>query len=265
MQWPEVALGQVEAAHPAEYAVSVVFPNLGMLTGIRVPVAAAQASRQHGQFALPQRGDWGIVVFYQNDPRSARWLCTLTDAFWHAAPLELLTDDPDLQARFERSGRDTYRHGNGDLEVQHPDGSLFRLTHGSGDPQKRTRRKIGITEGAARTPKRVDPDAPEADPLQLYFEQKNGVKVHLDERGTLKITLEGAYTVEATREKQVAVSNGAGASVRLLPSGDVAISPGAGGKLLLGGPGDMRPVARQGDMTQFGGPIITAASNTLAS
>lgn len=283
MRWPEIALGQVEAVHPSEYAVSVVFPNLGMLTGIRVPVAAGQASRQHGSFALPQRGDWGIVAFFQNDPRSARWLTTLTDAFWHAAPLELLTEDPDLRASFERCGRDTYRHGNGDVEVQFPDGSLLRLTH-DGEYDGRTQRQVGVTEGAARTPKRVDPDPPpERAPAQVYFEQKNGLRLHVNAEGTLKIELEGSYLVRAQKGGQVELSNVHGAALELDGAGDVLLKNGSGahlsltgdtatlkagtvvtdGPTKLGSPGAARPVARLGDTVSP--TVITSGSSQVTS
>lgn len=263
MSFPEVAIGQVDTVHPGEYAVSVVFPNLGMLTGIRVPVSAPDASRQTGEFHLPQRGDWGMVVFYQNDARSARWVMTIPDAFWHAPPLELLTDDPDLHAAFERSGRDTYRHGRGDIETQHPDGSLTRITHGP-DFKKRTKRKVGITEGDARTPKRIDPEKVEQPPLHLYFEHVTGAKVHLDDQGSVTCQSSGESTLTLDKAGTAKLTSKAGAVIELDAAGNVIIRPGAGGFVKLGRVGDERPVARVGDMTAAG-PILPPCSTSVTS
>ncbi|PIG96871.1 hypothetical protein [Deinococcus sp. UR1] len=289
MNWPEVALGQVEAIHPSEFAVSVVFPNLGMLTGIRVPVAPAGASREAGRFELPQRGDWGVVLFMQNDVRSARWVHTLADSAWHAAPLELLTADPDLRAAFERTGRDSYRHGNGDVEVQHPDGSLFRVTHAGGHAD-RTDRQVGITEGAARTRKRIKPTRKTAKRMHVYFEQKDRLTAHLDDEGNLRVTMivpdepprKLRYKVEALKDGTVRVENRPESKLEMLPSGEVKVSlkngaqlqfteagdvivqPAPGKNIKLGAGPAYFPVLLDGDLSPSG-PVKATGITVLAS
>lgn len=289
MTWPELALGQVEAVHPADFAVSVVFPSLAMLTGIRVPVSAEAASRETGEFHLPQRGDWGLVVFYQNDARSARWVKTFPDAKHHAAPLELLTADPDLHARFERTGRDTYRHGNGNLEVQHPDGSLFRITH-EGSPTERTQRKVSVPQGAQRTPQRVAPTTRDAARPHVYFEQKDRLTAHLDDEGNLRVTMtvpeepprKLRYKVEALKDGTVRVENRPESKLEMLPTGEVKVSlkngallhftelgdvivkAAPGQRVLLGAGPDYRPVTRAGDPVA-GGLATATTMSVLAS
>lgn len=287
-----MAVGQVETPHPSEGAVSVIFPQLGMLTAIRVQISAENASANTGDFALPQRGDWGLITFHQNDPRSARWTATLQDAFTNAAPLELFTDDPDLRASFERTGRDRYRHGNGDLETQHPDSSLWRVTHGSGDPAKVTQRMVGIVEGEARTRRRVKPKRKTADRLQLYFKQSDRLLFHLDDEGNVRINLtvpdepdpKLRYEVKAQKDGTVSVQNRAETKLELLPSGEAAVTlkngaelrlnadgsiqakPAPGKPLLLGAGADHRPVIRAGDLaTPPGTPLVATTATVLAS
>lgn len=283
-QHPQIALGQVQAIHPAEYAVSVTFPNLGMLSGIRVPLAAAHASRETGRFEMPQRGDWVLIGFYQDDVRSARVLGTLTDAFWNAAPLELLQADPDLCANFERSGRDTYRHGNGDIEVQHPDGSLFRLTHGGGAHDQRTERQVSVTEGEGRTPKRQAPARHTKGRVQVYFEQKDKFTLHIDQDGNLDADMQGKYRVQGRAEGDLTLSNAAGVSLALKNEGEaylklkngatltlhsdgsVSVKPAAGMPIKLGAGPVYRPVIRELDLgVPPGMPLKATTLTVLAS
>lgn len=128
-RFPPLALAQVEAVHPAEYQLSVVFPNYANLVGIRVTVGSPQASAYAGEYALPRRGDWGLVAFWQDDPRTAVWLMNMPDRIWNSIPRENLSEDPQLRARYEWPGIRRLIFGSGDQETILPDGSLFRVTH----------------------------------------------------------------------------------------------------------------------------------------
>ncbi len=272
---PQIAMGQVNAVYPDEYAVEVLFPNLAMLTGVRVPLTGSDVDARSGAFSLPERGNWGLVAFYQNDWRSARWLGTLTDAFTHSIPLEALSQDPDLRARFDRSGRESYRHGAGDLEVQHPDGSLFRITHGPGAFDKRTDRYVGekTEDGEGR---RVRYRKADKKRIQVYFEQQERTRFHLDDEGNAELSLSYPggtralrYRLQLRNDGTVRVENQPGstvtlasdgsvtienstagvsqASIRLTVNGDIVLTPGPAGRVLLGGDAAALPVARVGD------------------
>lgn len=261
-----MALAQVIAIHPEEFAVEVQFPNTSHMSSVRVRVAAGQASATTGSFALPKRGDWGVVAFTQDDIGSARWLSTLTDAITHAAPLENLQADPDLQADFSRSGRDTYHHGNGDIEVQFPDGSLFRLTHSDeGDAAKRTERKVSVSSGPERAPERVPSDAKEGERPIVYFEQKERTKMTLNRDGDLegdltikqgpmpwlrwyfllhhtgKISLKNRAmsSLELGKEGDIELKTKTGASLKLTKDGEIELKTLAGASLKLTKEGDI--------------------------
>lgn len=271
---PALALAQVEAVFPDEYAVSVVFKNMAMLTGIRVHVSALHASAETGQFGMPKKGDWGMVVFPQDDPRSGKWLMTLADQIRNAAPLELLSQDPDLQCAFERCGRDRYQHGNGDIEVQYPDGSLFRLTHGS-DYSKKTERQVSYPDGPQRQPKRRKPNKKSASKLHLYFEHAAGTKAHLDDQGTLTVKKSGSYELEASKDGHILLKNGAGAMLEIDAGGTIKVQ--SVGQVLIGPPGGMKPVARLGDKVvasgidtaghavTVNGTIVSGSGNVFSS
>ena len=229
--FPQLAMGQVQAVYPDEYAVEVVFPNLAYLGGVRVKVMAPGASARAGAFELPERGDWGIVFWYQNDWRSARWHGGLTDAFTNAVPLEAFSSDPDLRASFERSGRETWRHGSGDIEVNHPDGSLFRVTHSDDAPDKRTERKAGKL-GPERAPERITYRKADKKRLQVYFEQKDRTRFSLDREGNAALSLtvpdepvrKFRYRLELRKDGTVEIENRAHTTVTLAPDGRTSIN-----------------------------------------
>lgn len=198
MNFPQLALAQVDAVFPGEGTIAVTFPHLATLSGVRVRVAQPSASARTGTFTLPQRGDFGLVGFYQNDVRSCVWIANLPSVTWNAHPAELWDADPRAQVTYAEGGAQVIRHGNGDVETAHPDGTLIRITHSkdgtvsnAGGRAAVTARKVTEPVGEARVPTRrpYAPDAPA--PADLHVQHASGA--------TLTITADGSVHARTAR------------------------------------------------------------------
>lgn len=192
MNLPQMALAQVDTVYASEGKVGVTFPTLAMLSGLRVIIAGDGLSARSGEFRLPQRGDFGLVSFYQDDPRSCTWLWNLSDNNWHSAPLEVFETDPLAQVAYARDGSQTIHHGNGDVEVARPDGTVIRLTHSKdgtmGNATGRaavTPRMVSEPEGQARTPTRKPYTPPALAPADLVINHASGTTVRLSADGSI--------------------------------------------------------------------------------
>lgn len=189
---PPLAVAQVDTVFPSEGAVSIVFPTLAMVSGMRVRVATPGASDDEGVFKLPQRGDWGLVAFYQNDPRSCVWLASLSDVRWNALPLEILTDDPEAKVTRTPAGAQTVEWGPagaGDTEHTRADGTLLRVTHGKdGSTSNATRRATRTAWHLTKNAERQEHTPPELPPADLYLEHASGATVLLTADGSFELT-----------------------------------------------------------------------------
>jgi len=210
---PPLAVAQVEAVYPKQGTLSVSFPGLQNVNGVRVRVAAPiGASARTGTFRLPKRGDWGMVAFYQDDVRSGVWFANLIDHSWHSLPVELHEDDPELSADYARDGTQRLNWANGNQETLYADGSLIRRTH-AGDPHQRTPRLVNEwTDAESRETKRVPYTPPALTPAHFVFEHAAPKTQPL-----IEVTPEGEITIE---------QRGTRALVQVSEHGQVSVSAG---------------------------------------
>lgn len=195
MRMPPTAVAQVDTVYPDEGKIALVFPNLSMLTGIRVKVAFAGASARTGSFGLPKRGDWGLVAFYQDDPRSCVWLIALPDDVWNSLPAEVLKEDPHAQVTYHPSGVQHIRRANGDEEVLRPDGTLMTVTHSGRDKNAKTPRKVTEPEGRERKAARRAYSPPALEPATVHLHHATGTEVTVHANGNVEVTTAGGLKV----------------------------------------------------------------------
>ena len=185
---PPLALAQVDTLYPDEGKVSIVFPTLSMLSGLRVRIAAPNISDNTGTFRLPRRGDWGLVAFFQNDPRTCVWLLSVPDERWNTLPVEILADDPEAAVTYTPGGTaqiEWGEQGAGDFEHGRADGTLFRISHGKdGSLSNATRRRRRTDWKVTRDKKRGGHQPPPLPPADLYLEHASGAVVSLSADGS---------------------------------------------------------------------------------
>lgn len=204
MNLPQLALAQVDTVYASEGKIGVTFPTLAMLSGLRVVIAGDGLNARSGQFELPQRGDFGLVSFYQDDPRSCVWLRNLSDNNWHSAPLEVFEADPLAQVAYARDGSQTIHHGNGDVEMARPDGTVIRLTHAKdGTPGNATLRAavtprvVSEPQGQDRVPTRTPYSPPPLAPADLVINHASGT--------TFRLTADGSVIVRTAKGHQMSL------------------------------------------------------------
>ena len=238
---PEVTVAQIDTVYPEEGRIAIVFPTQAMLSGIKVKLAAEGASARTGLFRPLQRGDWGLVTFYQNDPRACVWLKSLPDDLWHSYPAEIMTEDPLATVEYEHSGVQRIRFSNGDEETLRPDGTLIRITHSVPDIKaKKTPRKVSEPD-SDREPQRKDYTPPKLPPAVLYVEHASGTKFTLDEKGNLEAETAGGMKVRMDDEAQTVSTN----APTIHNTADKIIEEAS--SVLLGGPGASKTVVLNGD------------------
>lgn len=233
MKFPPSTLAQVIAVHPSEFAVSVVFPNLAMFSAVRVRVAADHASATSGRFELPQQDDWGEVAFYQDSELSGIWMTTYLDRRQHAAPLEILADDPRAQVDYWNNGTQQLAFSSGDFELAFPDGSLLKLTSSDHDPKAKTPRRVSVRDGSRS--KREEYEPPKTAPAHLHLHRataSGGVDLDITPEGEYSLVLRAGgqeiYSVQGKTDGEVKLSNLTGAELTLQPSGGAALDTRSG-------------------------------------
>jgi hypothetical protein len=204
---PPTALAQVDTVFPDEGTLSVVFPHLAMLSGIRVKVSGQGLSARTGRFKLPRRGDWGIVAFYQDDPRSCVWLITLPDDVWNALPSEIFKADPLAGVAYGEDGSHEIHYSNGDRETRYGDGTLLRLTHSkdgtpgnAGGRVRLTPRKVTEPQGADHEATRVGYVAEPLAPVDVVLQHSSGA--------VLIVTADGSVNVQTARGHRFSLHDG---------------------------------------------------------
>ncbi len=193
--WP-VQRAQVIEALP-NGRLSVILEDYSLLGAIQVRVARARAHPSAGDYALPELGDWGVVVFTRDDMRFGVWLGSLDDDLRNLVPEELWALDPYAEVKHHPSDQYTIQHGDGTTETVWPDGSLLKLTtgkdgsvsneakRGSKTP-RRMRRKTGPMQSERQD--YVPHDEP---PVDVEFQHASGAVV--------RITADGSFLLRTAR------------------------------------------------------------------
>lgn len=189
-----VWLGQVTDVDPTTYQARVIFPNIAHLEGIKVALGGVRQHPVAGDFALPEPGDWGIVAFWTNDPRSGVWLTSVPDRFRHIVPTELWTEDPLALLRHTPGDHFTIDHGDGSTESLWPDGTMLRITTTkdgvAGNPTGstlRTPRKRTLTPALGREPERKDLAPAPHGPVDVVLEHSSGATVRITADGSFRL------------------------------------------------------------------------------
>lgn len=233
-----VHLAQVTDVHPEEYAVSVYLPYLppGLLgKGLRVRLGGRMQRPNAGDYYLPRVGDWGLVAFPLEDPRSGVWILSLPDRGFHLVPEELLTQDPDAVLTHHPGGQWTVHHGDGSTEAVWPDGTAVQVIR-KDSPRSwlgrlverfRTRRS-----SQAWTPPERKPYSPPPGPTAyLYLTHPSGAEVHLAQDGSVRVKTPAGHTLtldegEFGAPGELTWRHASGHVVRLTPTGIVVHSAG---------------------------------------
>jgi hypothetical protein len=207
-----IHLAQVVEIYTSEYRVGVIFPNLAHVEGLRVSLGGARQHPVAGDFMMPEVGDWGVVAFWTNDPRSGVWLTSVSDRYRHIIPTELLIDDPHARLHHTPGDHYTIEHGEGSLESVWPDGTMLRVTTSkdgsTGSVTKRserTPRKRTITPALGRESERKDlTPAPKRGPVDVVLEHSSGALIRITADGSFHLsTPKGhAFTLHDSTEKQ---------------------------------------------------------------
>lgn len=206
---PPIALAQVDTVYPDEGRIAIIFPNNAMLSGLRVRIAIPGATADEGTYTLPQRGDWGLVAFYQNDPRSCVWVQSVNDDAWNSWPAEILMADPEAEVTYTAGGVQHIHWGEeGDADTEHqlPDGTMWRITHGKdgslSNVERRARRTPWLTtqdhKRGGHTPRKQPP-------ADFYFRHTSGTTLILSADGSLRLTTAKGHTVrmhDATEKRR---------------------------------------------------------------
>lgn len=178
-------LAQVIEVMPPDHAVGVFLPALSAIASkakpapLKAKVLARRAGPLMGDVDLPQRGDWGLVVFPQGSDQLAVWLGSLHQDFFNIA-----TDNEGETIHQHDSGIYTRMDAAGTLEVSHPSGTFIRIGQGT---SLATRTKQ-YRQGTARL---SQPYAIPSKPIpDVIIEHATGAQVHMDTSGN--ITIQGA-------------------------------------------------------------------------
>ena len=236
---------------------------------MRVRVAADHATSTTGRFSLPPQGAWGIVEFYQDSPNTGLWTHTLPDRRQHAAPLELLTDDPRAIVDYLPGGAQLIHFSDGDLELACADGTLFRLTASDRDPKGVTPRHRSVRDDSssrreAYTPERHAPlhlhlakatsagafhiDVTREGELSLDLTASDQAmyRLHGDPNGTLTLTNHAAASAQLGADGSVQLSTRTGARITISATGSIDVQAAPGMPLSIQGTG--APVAHVGSL-----------------
>lgn len=189
-----IHLAQVVDVHPREYEVSVYLPYLPpalLGQGLRVRLGGRWQQPQAGEFILPRIGDWGIVAFFAEDPRTGIWLTSIPDRAWHIVPEELLQADPKAALAHYPGGQWWVQHGDGSTEVVWPDGTSFQAIRKPGPRGwlgRLVERFRTLRQGKAWTqPQRQAYTPPDGPRTYLYLKHASGAEIHLAQDGSVRI------------------------------------------------------------------------------
>ena len=189
---------QVIDVHPNEFEVSIIMPHLLSFEGIRVAIGGQRRHPLGGDYQMPEAGDWGLVVFATNDPRSGAWLTALSDRYRHLIPLELLAADPLAALTHHRGGQYAIEHGDGSTEAIWPDGTLVRLTttkdgamSNPSGRSRRTPRKRTVNARLGTPGERRDYVPPASPPVDVRVEHSSGA--------TITLTADGSFLLVTPR------------------------------------------------------------------
>jgi len=114
--------------HPETYEVSVALRHMGFFDGIKIALGGRRQHPVAGDFEMPEVGDWGIVAFTSDNPRSGIWLCSRPDKHRNMVPAELLKDDPKASLVHHPGDQYMVQHGDGSSELVWPDGTFAKVT-----------------------------------------------------------------------------------------------------------------------------------------
>ncbi len=203
-RFPPIALAQVEAAHPEDFELDIIFPNYSNLQGIRVPIAAPGGGASRGDYDLPRRGDWGVVVFYLDTPRTAVWLVSLPDALFNTKPKEVFKRDPRARVRYDLPGTQEIHYSNGDHEQLYPDGTLLRVTASkdgstgnTGGRVTRTPWVVGQESPADSRQEARRTFQPSSAPVDVMLDHSSGAQGVLTADGSWRLTTAKGHQIIA--------------------------------------------------------------------
>lgn len=218
-----VHLGQVVDVHPKEYEVSVYLPYLPpslLGKGLRVRLGGRMQQPRAGDYYLPRVGEWGLVAFPLEDPRSGVWLLSLPDRGHHLVPEEILTQDPKAALVHWPGGQWALQEGDGSTELAWPDGTFLQVLRerepGEPRPRKLTRRK-----GQPFTPPEREPLPPPQPPrVALLLRHASGTEVRVGRDGRVEVrTAQGRRFVLDDPGAEILLQDPGGSILRITPTG----------------------------------------------
>lgn len=190
--FPQIALGQVSELYPETYEVGVWFSSLATMLKVRV-APNHTSTPEYGDSSLPQKGQWGIVIFYQDDERSAIWEKTLRDSLNNAYQADILMQDPRAVAEVFADLSRRLHTSTGDTEHLFADGTLLRFSSTKDGTKSNTtgrNKKTPFTKtipGEKRTRKRTPLENPSKPPLDIHLQHASGATLTLTADGTVLI------------------------------------------------------------------------------
>lgn len=190
-----VHLAQVTDVHPESYEVSVILPNLAHAEGVRVKLTGERQHPVAGDYQLPERFDWGIVVFVVDDIQAGFWLRSISDRHRHLIPSELLLADPFARLEHHPSDSYTIEHGDGTLERVWPDGSVLKITTSKDGSMSNVGRRQAVTpryrtlspaygQPGERQPYQGRPQPP----VDVDLLHSSGARVAISADGSVRLT-----------------------------------------------------------------------------
>jgi hypothetical protein len=194
---------QVTDVHPEQYELSIILPHLANFEGVRVAIASDRAHPVAGTFQMPEKGDWGLVVFPYSDARGGIWLCSIPDRNRNMIPTEVLAIDPHAVLRHYPSDHYVLEHGDSTTENVYPDGSFWKATTtkdgtkgNSGNRAALTERKYSSNGKLGEKGQRKGYSPRVQPPIDYVFSHSSGAMMTLTADGSFLFTTPKGHTVK---------------------------------------------------------------------